>query len=344
MTEFILCKDIPHYLSNSKKELSSHKSTTILICHSRAKVSLRTFNFYYKNVLRILFCANASLLLLFRFTRTEISSAKIDDENLSTLLKNIEKLISNVKVHNGNLSFTDIIARSVKQVKSLLVKVVDDPSSASDQRSRMLETIKDLQRVEDMLADQEPVTRQMEDYCKALIKNNIFQKDRKKVLDVNVVLKYIEELKNPDKIDKVRLKRDIDGIIGVLTEEARHKPELEKLVDYLQVRRSVIQGVIDVDRYMEKWGFTMKDMYKLRNATLQFAPFIDLIFEHKGAVKQMNAVYSSLVGEDFLENPEDAKKMSLMMKLEMFSSMGKVKRRSTRWTRLIEELKFLSNL
>lgn len=344
MTEFILCTDIPHYLSNSKQELRSHKYTTILKCHSRAKVYLRTFNFYYKNVLRIVFCINASLLLLFRFTRTEISSMKIDDENLSTLLKNIDKLISNVKVHNGNLSFADIITRSVKQVKSLLVKVVDDPSSARDQRSIMLETIKDLQRVEDMLADQEPVIREMEDYCRALVKNNIFQKDRKKVLDVNVVLKYIEELNNPDKIDKIRLKRDIDGIIGVLTEEARHKPELEKLVDYLEVRRSVIQGVIDMGRYMEKWGLTVEDMYKLRNVTLQFAPFIDRELEHKGAVKQMNTVYSSLVGEDFLENPEDAKKMSLMMKLEMLSSMDKVKRKSTRWTRLIEELKFLSNL
>lgn len=274
----------------------------------------------------------------------EISSERIEDENLSTHLKTIDKLISNVKTNNGDLSFADIISRSVKKVKSLLVKVVDDPSSPKDRRFIMLETITDLQRVEDMLADQEPVTREMEDYCEALVKKNIFQKDRKTALDVNVVLKYIEELNGPDETDKVRLKREIDGIIGVLTEEARHKPELEKLVDYLQVRRSVIQGVIDMGRYIQKWGFTIEDLHKLRNITLQFAPFIDRLLEHKGAVKQMNKVYSSLVGEDFIEDPEDAKKMSLMMKLEMFSSMEKVKRKSTRWSRLIEELKHLSNL
>lgn len=259
-------------------------------------------------------------------------------------MKNIDKLISNVKTHNGNLFFADIVSRSVKQVMSLLVKVVDDPSSPKDQRFIILETIKDLQRVEDMLADQEPLTREMEDYCEKLVKNNIFQKDRKKALDVNVVLKYIEELNGPDETDKVRLKRGIDGIIGVLTEEARHKPELEKLVDYLQVRRNVIQGVIDMGRYIEKWGFTIQDLHELSNITLQFAPFTDRLLEHKGAVKQMNKVYSSLVGEDFIEDPEDAKKMSLMMKLEMFSSMEKVKRKSTRWSRLIEELKHLSNL
>lgn len=275
----------------------------------------------------------------------EINSERIEDENLSTHLKTIDKLISNVKTNNGDLSFADIISRSVKKVKSLLVKVVDDPSSPKDRRFIILETITDLQRVEDMLADQEPVTREMEVYCEALVKKNIlFQKDRKTVLDVNVVLKYIEELNGPDETDKVRLKREIDGIIGVLTEEARHKPELEKLVDYLQVRRSVIQGVIDMGRYIQKWGFTIEDLHKLRNITLQFAPFIDRLLEHKGAVKQMNKVYSSLVGEDFIEDPEDAKKMSLMMKLEMFSSMEKVKRKSTRWSRLIEELKHLSNL
>lgn len=292
----------------------------------------------------ILIYFNVSLLSLFRVTRTEISGVKVEDENLSIHLKSIDKLLSNVKAHNESPSFSEITVRSVQQVQSLLVKVIDDPSSPRDQRSLMLETIKDLQKVEDMLADREPVIREMEDYCEALVKKNIFHRDLKKVLDVNVVLKYIEELHDSDVIDKDWLKREIDGIIGVLTEEARHKPELEKLVDYLEVRRSVLQGVMDLDGYIEEWGLNLKDLHKLRNMTQQFAPFIDRMLEHNRAVKQMNAVYSSLVGEDFIENPEDAKKMSLMMKLEMFSSMGKVQRKSTRWSRLIEELKHLSNL